>query len=163
MVVLLTIHQPRTDILELFDNIILLSAGKTVWCGTSEGAISHFEKLGWPLPDKTNPSDFFLDIITLDARNKTLREESAARIEKFDAAWRLHERENPLPAPAAVLGGEGDDFARGKSLSWLPEFGILLERNLKDLWRDKGTLGATFGQAIFLGLYSLKWILALLF
>jgi ABC-type multidrug transport system ATPase subunit len=34
---LMTIHQPRTDILEQFDKIILLSAGKLVWYGKTEG------------------------------------------------------------------------------------------------------------------------------
>jgi ABC-type multidrug transport system ATPase subunit len=57
MVVLMTIHQPRTDILDLFDKIILLSVGKTVWYGRTDSAIEHFNKLGFPLPNKTNPSD----------------------------------------------------------------------------------------------------------
>jgi ABC-type multidrug transport system ATPase subunit len=37
MIVLLTIHQPRTDILELFDRIIIMSMGKTVWNGHLNG------------------------------------------------------------------------------------------------------------------------------
>ena len=36
-IIVLTIHQPRTDILELFDKIILLSIGKPVWFGTTSG------------------------------------------------------------------------------------------------------------------------------
>ena len=40
-VVLMTIHQPRTDILELFDKIILLSAGKCVWFGSTPGTFDH--------------------------------------------------------------------------------------------------------------------------
>ncbi|KAJ3342991.1 hypothetical protein HDU91_000456, partial [Kappamyces sp. JEL0680] len=38
-IVLCTIHQPRTDILDLFDRIVLLSAGKLVWFGTTQEAI----------------------------------------------------------------------------------------------------------------------------
>ena len=68
----MTIHQPRTDILELFDKIILLSVGKTVWFGRTDSAIDHFNKLGFPLPNKTNPSDrklpiFFIKLITQSA------------------------------------------------------------------------------------------------
>lgn len=65
-VVLMTIHQPRTDILELFDKIVLLSSGKTVFFGPLHDGLLHFSSLGYPLPEKTNPSDFFLDIITPD-------------------------------------------------------------------------------------------------
>lgn len=45
-IILLTIHQPRTDILDLFDKIILLSLGKQVWMGSTHDAIGHFESLG---------------------------------------------------------------------------------------------------------------------
>lgn len=65
-IVLLTIHQPRTDILDLFDNIILLSMGKTVFFGHLDDGLKHFASLGYPLPDKTNPSDHFLDVVTPD-------------------------------------------------------------------------------------------------
>ena len=36
-IVLMTIHQPRTDILELFDKILLLSRGQTVFFGSTQG------------------------------------------------------------------------------------------------------------------------------
>lgn len=38
-IVLMTIHQPRTDILNLFDKVLLLSAGKQVWFGSTKGII----------------------------------------------------------------------------------------------------------------------------
>jgi ABC-type multidrug transport system ATPase subunit len=44
-IVLVTIHQPRTDILELFDKIILLSMGKMVWFGPTSDCIDHFGKV----------------------------------------------------------------------------------------------------------------------
>nr|KAJ3418998.1 ATP-binding cassette sub- G member 2 [Polyrhizophydium stewartii] len=35
-IVLMTIHQPRTDIINLFDKLILLSMGKTIWFGSTQ-------------------------------------------------------------------------------------------------------------------------------
>lgn len=61
-IVLMTIHQPRTDILTQFDKIILLSAGRVVFFGPLDDAISHFHTLGYSLPPRVNPSDFFLDV-----------------------------------------------------------------------------------------------------
>jgi ABC-type multidrug transport system ATPase subunit len=55
--------QPRTDILELFDKIILLSCGRGVFFGTLDKAVLHFETLGYPLPPRVNPSNFFLDVL----------------------------------------------------------------------------------------------------
>jgi ABC-type multidrug transport system ATPase subunit len=51
----MTIHQPRTDILELFDKIILLSAGRTLFYGTLGEALDFFTSLDFNLPPKTNP------------------------------------------------------------------------------------------------------------
>ncbi len=39
-IVLMTIHQPRSDILKLFDNIILLSNGKTMFNGSVPGKMT---------------------------------------------------------------------------------------------------------------------------
>ena len=83
----MTIHQPRTDILEIFDKIILLSAGKTVYFGPLESSLTYFSELGYPLPSKTNPSDYFLDIITPDQRSERQKEESNKRIEFFQSSW----------------------------------------------------------------------------
>jgi ABC-type multidrug transport system ATPase subunit len=50
--------------MKLFDKIILLSAGRTLFYGTLDEALVHFAALDFKLPPKTNPCDFFLDVIT---------------------------------------------------------------------------------------------------
>jgi len=64
--VLLTIHQPRYDVFELFDDVILLSRGQLVWAGEKNAMISHFNSLGFPCPQFMNPADFILDISSID-------------------------------------------------------------------------------------------------
>ncbi|KAJ3017894.1 UNVERIFIED_CONTAM: ABC transporter G member 24 [Siphonaria sp. JEL0065] len=87
MIVLMTIHQPRNEVLNIFDGIILLTKGTTVWSGKSNDAIGHFESLGFPLPAFTNPSDFFLDVITLDQRTPESLKENLDRIDILEKAW----------------------------------------------------------------------------
>lgn len=141
-----TIHQPRNDILELFDKIILLSAGKIVFFGPLDAAIAHFESLGYPLPPKTNPSDYFIDIITLDQRSEQLKSESLARIEMFSKAW-----EERSVEPLIILpNNEISTYSTGWPSTWIGEFIVLLNRNLKDVSRDIPTLGATLGQGIII-------------
>lgn len=147
-IVLMTIHQPRTDILELFDKVILLSAGKLVWYGKTLDALDHFEKLGYPLPPKTNPSDYFLDITTLDQRTPELRAESMGRIEKFETAWAEH---GQVTVTDKVFENNGlAGISNAWPSTWFGEFYTLLKRNMKDVLRDKPTLGATLGQGIFI-------------
>ncbi|KAG9326738.1 hypothetical protein KVV02_008628 [Mortierella alpina] len=63
--VILTVHQPRSDIYELFDDLLLLSQGKVVYFGRAHSAASYFESLGHECPVGWNVADYFLDLITL--------------------------------------------------------------------------------------------------
>ncbi|KAL2917532.1 hypothetical protein HK105_202815 [Polyrhizophydium stewartii] len=151
-IVLMTIHQPRTDIINLFDKLILLSMGKTIWFGSTQGALENFSRLGYQLPDQTNPSDFFMDIMTLDQRSEELRNLSRARIEKFVSAYeeirkQTHKEIATSQAARATLG----KLSRVQwPSSWTGELATLLQRNAVDLSRDKATLGASLGQSVFL-------------
>jgi ABC-type multidrug transport system permease subunit len=73
----------------MFDKILLLTMGRTVWFGPTKQGLEHFASLGYQIPSNTNPSDFFLDTITLDQRNEKLVQESTERITKFQDAWKL--------------------------------------------------------------------------
>jgi len=65
--VISSIHQPRSDIFSLFDNVILISAGEIVYFGPGgDTMISWFASHGHPCPAFTNPADFFIDLITRD-------------------------------------------------------------------------------------------------
>jgi ATP-binding cassette subfamily G (WHITE) protein 2 len=45
--VITTIHQPRSNIYNLFDNLLLLSEGKTMYFGKADRAVvcGHFKRL----------------------------------------------------------------------------------------------------------------------
>ncbi|KAJ3265513.1 ATP-binding cassette sub- G member 2 [Chytriomyces hyalinus] len=147
MIVLMTIHQPRTEILDLFDKILLLSVGKTLWFGSTNDALEHFAEMGYPLPAKTNPSDFFLDVITLDGRTDEARKTSLERINKLHTAYNEKYGSHTSPFPSQLLKM---DTSQTWPLSWPQELMVLFGRNMRDLFRDKGAIGATIGQAIFL-------------
>jgi ABC-type multidrug transport system ATPase subunit len=139
-IILLTIHQPRTDILDLFDKIALLAIGECVWFGTTHDCIDHFAKEGFPLPAKTNPSDFFLDTITADRRSDALFEASKARIQKLSDAFKplvdnnFHKK--------AITELVGCDKKINWPSTWFGELFTLIDRNLVNDWRDKATVGA---------------------
>lgn len=57
--VLLSVHQPRSDIFQLFDLVVLLSSGSAVYCGAARDMVSYFTALGYPCPRYCNPSDFY--------------------------------------------------------------------------------------------------------
>lgn len=57
-IVLMSVHQPRSDVFTLFDRIGLLSHGHLVYFGPRECLVSHFSSLGYPCPTYANPLDF---------------------------------------------------------------------------------------------------------
>lgn len=56
-----TVHQPRSNIFHLFDNVLLIDGGKSVYYGSDP--VSYFKNLDLICPQYMNPADFLLDII----------------------------------------------------------------------------------------------------
>ncbi|KAJ6425790.1 hypothetical protein OIU84_026381 [Salix udensis] len=64
--VICSIHQPSSDVFSLLDDLLLLSAGETVYFGEAKMAVKFFAEAGFPCPTRRNPSDHFLRCINLD-------------------------------------------------------------------------------------------------
>eukprot|EP00607_Mallomonas_marina_P006625 CAMPEP_0182436626 /NCGR_PEP_ID=MMETSP1167-20130531/82524_1 /TAXON_ID=2988 /ORGANISM="Mallomonas Sp, Strain CCMP3275" /LENGTH=500 /DNA_ID=CAMNT_0024628973 /DNA_START=253 /DNA_END=1752 /DNA_ORIENTATION=- len=77
--VVVSIHQPRYDIFELIDDILLLTRGQQVWGGSAKDCLSHLDSLGYPCPKYTNPADFLLDLTSIDFRTEESDLESRKR------------------------------------------------------------------------------------
>ena len=66
LTIVATIHQPSSQIFHMFDNLLLLADGKTVFRGASKRAAPYFgDKLGFPCPMNYNPADHFMDLVVL--------------------------------------------------------------------------------------------------
>ena len=64
--IILTIHQPRTEILNIFSKIIVLSKGFVVYNGGPEQIAGYFESLGLQLPLNESIADSFIDEVVAD-------------------------------------------------------------------------------------------------
>lgn len=64
--VIASIHQPSSEVFELFDRLYLLSGGKTIYFGQASAAYEFFAQAGFPCPALRNPSDHFLRCINSD-------------------------------------------------------------------------------------------------
>ena len=60
-----TIHQPRQEIFELINSLLLLApGGRTVYCGPAYAFKEHMSKLGFePMSPATNIADFGMDVL----------------------------------------------------------------------------------------------------
>ncbi|KAG0226384.1 hypothetical protein BGX31_007338 [Mortierella sp. GBA43] len=60
--VILTIHQPRSDIFYMFDQALVISRGETLYFGPTTTAAEHFQHRGLVCPPNYNIADYMLDI-----------------------------------------------------------------------------------------------------
>ncbi|KAL7558424.1 hypothetical protein ACA910_015766 [Epithemia clementina (nom. ined.)] len=63
--VITVLHQPKYEVFQLFDNVLLLGkGGMTVYYGPTSGMASYFSKRGFPCPAFSNPADFYMDVLS---------------------------------------------------------------------------------------------------
>jgi ABC-type multidrug transport system ATPase subunit len=85
--VIATIHQPRSSIFSLFDMLFLISEGRTMFFGPAREAVPYFSTLGYKCPATFNPSDFFIDLLSVDQRLPILEKDSRGRIATIGDAY----------------------------------------------------------------------------
>lgn len=68
--VVFTIHQPRSNIVALFDRLVLLAQGRPVFSGPFRQCQDYFDRIGYPCPPGFNIADYLVDL-TMHAGSMT--------------------------------------------------------------------------------------------
>lgn len=84
MVVILTIHQPSSELFGLFDKLCLMAEGRTAFFGTPEQAKGFFFSVGYELPINYNPADFYVETLAQDHNDEV---ESRRKIQRICDAF----------------------------------------------------------------------------
>ncbi|KAN0063089.1 FAD-dependent urate hydroxylase [Thecaphora frezii] len=82
--VIFSIHQPRSNIVALFDRLLLLAEGRTVYSGPFSQCGEHFERAGHPCPPGFNIADFLIDLTARRSIGSADTTETAADGEESD-------------------------------------------------------------------------------
>lgn len=147
-----TIHQPRSDIWKLADNVTLLAKGGVVavrpllnpelpvvdlfqFSGKRSDAVEYFASIGHPVPSEFfNPADHLLDLVSVDPRPSN-QPVSLQQVNKLTSAWREtgDHSENGYENEK-----QGVRLKRGEgTTSMRVALPVVLERHFKNLWRRK--------------------------
>ena len=65
--VISTIHQPNSDIYEMFDRLMLLAKGHIIYFNKAELAVDYFSGIGERCPELSNPADFFMSMMSIES------------------------------------------------------------------------------------------------
>eukprot|EP00043_Microstomoeca_roanoka_P000728 m.28780 g.28780 ORF g.28780 m.28780 type:complete len:766 (+) comp10476_c0_seq2:346-2643(+) len=153
-----TIHQPRSEIYATLDELMLLSEGYTMYFGPAKEAADYFSNLGYPCPESYNPSDFFLDLVSYDARSKDKERITKKRIQYLAERYDDYRSKHPLALldSSELMSSQSmkalhddPDMRRKYAISWLAQFKLLLQRAGRILTRERATNVARIMQALF--------------
>lgn len=153
--VISVIHQPRSSIYNMFDTILLLSDGSTMFYGNAMEAVEYFKNIGYSCPENFNPSDYFLDIFSPDARTSDLDLASKSRIALFASKWedtRIEKEKSLTKASLKVyepIKLIGTDFSYTKLFR---NFLLLCWRAFAEQSRDTTTLTIKLAFVMFFAL-----------
>lgn len=158
--ILLSVHQPRSDIFQLFDLVVLLSSGSAVYCGAARDMVPYFTALGYPCPRYCNPSDFYVDLISIDRRSAELEAECLQRArvlaEEFKEKVKDTDDHMWIPDRSCASSTQADDHVMSSAVEGeelitisnpgnelpnkLHQFTVLIRRHMYNDYRDLVTL-----------------------
>jgi ABC-type multidrug transport system ATPase subunit len=138
--VLVTVHQPSSEIFQLFDSALVLKQGRVLYHDAVAAMPQALAAMGLPVPALTNPADFV--VIVAQTRGW-----DALVAHNPDAA-RAAAEPAPTPAPAAPSESEEQEELRraARRERRKPGLGVqvsqLFLRELRNVARDRGALVA---------------------
>jgi ABC-type multidrug transport system ATPase subunit len=163
--IVVTIHQPRSEIWSLFDNLIVLSRGSPVYSGQVGACLPYFARLGFELPAFVNPAEYVIDIAAIDNRTPELEELSSARVEKLQSSWLLESQQRfHIPNESAHVSerrtpvlGHLTKSATSQQAAFGRQVYVLTSRLFKVTWRDPMGMSGSLVEAIFMGIVT-GWV-----
>jgi len=156
IIIVAVIHQPRSSIFQLFDQLILLSDGRIIYFGAASRCIQHFNSMQYFCPALYNPADYFLDLLSINVKSSALEIHTKLRIHELILAWESKEQEYDTDFSrdeGAPLGGDEKEYhpddrrfldlinQSGDPTSmtfnqWLAEFLLLSWRSSIEVYRN---------------------------
>ncbi|CAH1426966.1 unnamed protein product [Lactuca virosa] len=156
MTVLATIHQPSSQVFGLFDNLCLLSMGKTIYFGPTLAANQFFAVNGFPCPDLQSPADHYLMTINVDFDEETVSGEVPDEhiINALAESYMSSEMYMQVKSEIfTICGEEGELIQREGSLeaNFIKQCSVLSQRSFINMYRDPGYYWLRLGVYIGLG------------
>lgn len=152
--VITTIHQPRSEIWDLFDNLIVLTKGSPVYSGSIPECLPWFEELGFRIPPFVNPAEFVIDIAAVDNRSPELEEQSSARVNRLKEAWVSESARRYGQSEKQVADNSKKTKTPNaeKHAGFVRQTMVLTHRTFKVTYRDPMGMAACIFEAIMMGL-----------
>ncbi|CAL9779302.1 unnamed protein product [Musa acuminata subsp. burmannicoides] len=167
---IMTIHQPSSRIFYMFDKLLLISEGQTIYHGNARESMHYFSSLGFVPEMAMSPAEFLLDIATGHVKDISIPEtlqgstnmqEIEVKVIKFlqckyktdleprEKEGNYHSVKAPMKLQLSI------QIKKDWTSNWVEQFIILSKRTFRERSRDyldKLRFSQTVGVAVLLGL-----------
>ncbi|XP_050406393.1 ATP-binding cassette sub-family G member 5 isoform X1 [Patella vulgata] len=142
-IIIMTIHQPRSDIFKLFNQVAILSQGEVTYSGKPEDIVPYFTNINFPCPRYANPIDIYIDVSSINRKSPELELSSTERVNRLVKHYKDSFTNRQLLENSTLCLSQAKNIQPG----YLPKRGpgafrillTLLSRFNVNLWRDKRT------------------------
>ncbi|XP_065011503.1 ABC transporter G family member 1-like [Musa acuminata AAA Group] len=145
MTVVAAIHQPSSEVFELFHGLGLLAYGRTVYFGPPQMADEFFASNGFPCPSPSNPSDHYLRTINKDfdmdnEDSLAHKSRSASQaIELLVRSYSSSDISHEVTQQIALMPNTGGSLVKKRSqASFFTQTRVLTRRSFVNMYRDFG-------------------------
>ncbi|KAI9379142.1 hypothetical protein POPTR_017G051000v4 [Populus trichocarpa] len=144
MTIIASIHQPSSQVFQLFHNLCLLSSGRTIYFGRSDRANKFFELNGFPCPSHQNPSDHYLHTINTDFdedmdqgfhAKKTTEEAIDFLVRSYKSSHACQQIQRHV---AEICSLDREELKKGSQANFISQCLILTRRSFVNMYRDLG-------------------------
>ncbi|KAL6219830.1 hypothetical protein ACLB2K_007589 [Fragaria x ananassa] len=142
--IIASIHQPSSEVFELFQNLCLLSSGRTVYFGPASQAEQFFASNGFPCPTLRNPSDHCLRTINkdFDIDIEQGHDGIPSTEEVINTLIRSYESSNTSKhvhhSVAEICQQKGGALDKGSQANFITQCLVLTRRSFVNMYRDLG-------------------------
>ncbi|KAJ0081904.1 hypothetical protein Patl1_10821 [Pistacia atlantica] len=137
--ILMSIHQPSSSLFYMFNKVMLLSEGNSLYFGKGEEVMNYFASVGFVPSVAMNPSDFLLDLAS-GVVSGDRKEDREAVKQILVSAYQSNLSEK-LKAEFQDMGNQSLKGSENKKIgkwntSWWQQFVVLLRRDLVERRHD---------------------------
>lgn len=164
-IVIVTIHQPRSELFRIFSRIAIMSRGELVFCGQPGEMVDFFSSCGYECPEYCNPFDIYVDLTSVDTRCSEREAATYSRMHDITSAYcssdiyknMLERIEQSSQRPDKPM----IPFKSKESPNCLSKLNVLLRRTVRNVSRDRMGILMRLSQNLIYGLFIAFFVMKL--
>uniref|UniRef100_A0A671YEE5 ATP-binding cassette sub-family G member 5 n=1 Tax=Sparus aurata TaxID=8175 RepID=A0A671YEE5_SPAAU len=164
-IVIVTIHQPRSELFRVFSRIAIMSRGELVFCGQPGEMVDFFSQCGYECPEYCNPFDIYVDFTSVDTHNSEREAATFNRMHEITSSYQRSTIYQSMLGKMEQSLQKSDKpaipFKSKESPSGAAKLEVLLRRTARNLSRDRMGVLMRLSQNLIYGLFVAFFVMHL--